>query len=419
MEEKQKKKILMGFSGSLDSVVGAYLLKKQGHDVYAVGINFFSEDYENIPKRYNDKGELIESTPFQGIFLLPGLERVKKLAESLGIPFYAVQAADAYQHYITDKVVGCRVGGRSFSPKVTASRLIFEILKNKAEALNADYIATGHYAKVVKNKSLNSINVFVSNDLENDQSYLLSSLDPETLEKIILPLSDMRTSEVKKISQSLNLEYWEKSAEEKSPLMNRPLIGEFVSERTPPKMYKTGNIIDFKNETILGDHNGIHLYGLGANNLKTKTGTPIDRDYIVIGHRYSAGIVYAGYQEDLQYDTIVLMHVKYAQGVDLSQPIDVYIKTSERGEKIPATLFPFNNRYAELKLKEMHEGLIYQGEYIAFYNRSGAMGRVIGAGEVRTCGYIDFKELRTFPKKREELELDEQREKVDIYSFKF
>ena len=67
----------------------------------------------------------------------------------------------------------------------------------------------------------------------------------------------------------------------------------------------------------------------------------------------------------------------------------------------------------------MHKGLIYQGEFIAFYNRSGTMGRVVGAGEVRTCGYIDFKDLRTFPKKREEIEADEEKPKVDIYSFKF
>lgn len=419
MEQKQKKKILMGFSGSLDSVVGAYLLKKQGHDVYAVGINFFSEDYETLADRYNDKGELLPRVPFQGVFLLPGLEKVKKYAESLGIPFYAVQAADAYQHYITDKVVGCRVGGRSFSPKVIASRLIIEILKDKAKQLNADFFGTGHYAKVVKNKSLDSINVFVSNDLENDQSYLLSSIDPDRLEKMILPLSDMRRAEVVKIAETLNLDYWEKTPEEKSPLMHRPLLGEFVEERIPRKMYKSGNIIDFKNETILGDHEGLHLFGLGDNNLKTKTGTFIDKDYHVIGCRYSGGIVYAGYQEDLKYDTIVLMHVKYAQGADLSQPIDVYIKSRERGEKIPATLFPLNNRYAELKLKEMHEGLIYQGEFIAFYNRSGAMGRVVGAGEVRTCGYIDFKDLRTFPKRREEIEADEEKPKVDIYSFKF
>jgi tRNA-specific 2-thiouridylase len=341
------------------------------------------------------------------------------LADALEIPFYAVQAADRYQHYINDKVVGSRVGGRSFSPKVAASRLIMEILKEKALANGAQKIATGHFAKVVHNKSLNATNIFVSNDLENDQSYLLSSIDPDTLELLILPLSDMRNSEVKKIGDSLKLEYWRKPESDRVPLMYRPELARFVSERMPAKMIKEGNIIDFKNESILGDHDGIHHFGLGQKDLKTKTGTLIDKDYQVIGFRYAAGIVYTGYEEDLKYDTIILMHVKYAEGTDLSQPMEVYIKSREKGLKVQATLYPYNNRYAELKVKEMQPGLIFQGEYIAFYNKEAAMGRVIGGGEVRTCGYIDFDSLRTFPKKKEELDADEEREKVDIYSFKF
>lgn len=420
MEKKSNgTRVLMGFSGSLDSVVGAYLLKRQGYDVHAVGINFYSEGYENLPQKLDENGNFIAPTAFQGVYLLSDLDQVKKLADALGIPFYAVQAADRYQHFVNDRIVGSRVGGRSFSPKVAASRLILEILKEKAQALGFDKIASGHFAKVVHNKSLNATNVFVSNDLENDQSYLLSSIDPDTLEQLILPLSDMRSSEVKKIGDSLKLEYLEKPEEEKVPLMYRKSLSDFVTERMPNKMIKEGNIIDFKNETILGDHNGLHRYYLGEKDLKTQTGSPLDKDQMVIGFRYAAGIVYTGYEEDLKHDTVVLMHVKYAEGTDLSQPIEVYIKSREKGQKLQATLFPFNNRYAELKLKKMQPGLVFQGEYIAFYNKEGAMGRVIGGGEVRTCGYIDFDNLRTFPKKKEELEADEEREKVDIYSFKF
>ena len=72
-----------------------------------------------------------------------------------------------------------------------------------------------------------------------------------------------------------------------------------------------------------------------------------------------------------------------------------------------------------MKLKDEREGIIKQGDFIAFYNRAGAMGRVVGAGEVRTCGYIDRDKLRTFPKRREEIEEDENKPPVDIYAFKF
>lgn len=417
--KKSKLKILMGFSGSLDSVVGAYLLKKQGHDVHAVGINFYSEGYETLSAKYDENGEPLPPAPFHGVYIIDNLEEVKALADALGIPFYAVQAADSYQHYITDKVVSSRVGGRSFSPKVSATRLILETLKAKAEVIGADMIATGHYAKLVKNQSLNAINVFVSNDLNNDQSYLLSTIDPPTLEKMILPLSDMRSEEVKKIGDSLKLAYKEKAKESQVPLMEQPNLGDFVRDRMPQKLVKDGNVIDYKLDSMMGEHEGIHLFGLGQGNLKSKSGVPFDKSLQVIGFRYAAGTVYVANKEDLRFDTIVLMHVKYAQGTDLSQPMEVFIKTKEKGERIAATLYDYNNRYAELKLKDSQDGLIFQGEFVAIYNRSGAMGRVIGGGEVRTCGYIDFNELRTFPKKKEEIEEDEEREKVDIYAFKF
>lgn len=418
-QSKAKLKILMGFSGSMDSVVGAYLLKKQGHEVINVGLSFYSPELDNRRVVYDDKGNPLPFSPFLGVFQIEDLERVKKISEALGIPFYAVQASADYQHYVTDKVVGSRIGGRGFSPKVHASRLIFEILKTKAKTLGMDRISTGHYAKAVRNQTLNSMQVFVSNDLENDQSYLLSSIDPDTLDLLTLPLSDMRKTEVEKIAESLKVEYITKPESDKIPLMHRRELGQFVSERSPKKMHKEGSILDYKNETILGDHDGIHLYGLGSSDIRTKTGTAIDKDYQVIGFRYAAGIIYTGMEEDLKYDTVLVMNVKYALGTDLSQPTEVYIKLRERGEKIEASLFPLNNRYCELKLKEPRTGLINQGDFIAFYNRSGAMGRVVGAGEVRTCGYIDFGKLRTFPKRKEELEEEENLQPLDIYAFKF
>lgn len=416
--EKEGRKILMGFSGSLDSVVGAYLLKRQGFEVIAVGIVFDPGEEEEIPVRYDDNGTIIPKSPFQGVFLLKDLDKVKSLAESLGIPFYGVHASALYQDRVTDFVVGSRVGGRSFSPKVAASRLIFEVLKEKAKVVGAELLATGHYAKVVRNKSLNTSQVFVSNDIEHDQSYLLASVEPEILDKVYLPLSDMRVKEVLKIAESVGLQFIE-NKDNHSPLMRRPELAGFVSDRIPRKLIKEGNIIDFKNDGLLGDHAGIHNYSLGQKGIKTKLGSSLDKSQEVIGFKYGAGIVYVGQKEDLKHNIILLMNISYCKSVDLSSPFEVYIKNRERGEKVSATLFPRNNGYAEIQFKEMREGLIHQGEYLAFYNRSGSMGRILGGGEVRTCGYLDFGKLRSFPKKKEEIEEDENRESIDIYSFKF
>lgn len=409
----------MGFSGSLDSVIGAYLLKKQGHEVILLGLNFYSEEMERISPLYDENGEPKPNAPFQGVYQIKSLDELKALADDLGLTFYAVQAATQYQYYITDRVVASRIGGRSFAPKAATSRLILETLKGKMEQLKADKIATGHYAKIVHNIGLKTHHIFVSNDLEHDQSYLLSTVDPDTLSKLVLPLSDMRKEEVIKISKSLKLNYLPSSREgEKEPLMRRPGLGAFVEQRAAHKLFKEGNIIDYKNDSILGEHLGIHNFGLGEEGIRTKSGTAIDSAYEVIGFRYSAGIVYCGFKEDLEFDIIMMTQLKCPPGTDLSQPQEIYFKVSEKAEKVAGLFIPHNNRFAEIKVYEKQKGLIHQGEFITLYNRKGAMGRVVASGEVRTCGLIDNGKLRTFPKKKEELEMEEDTPQIDIYRFK-
>ncbi len=410
------KKIVCGFNGNIDSVVAAYLLKRQGFDVIGLGITFNTKGSELVPQRYDGNGDPIPMTNFQGIYNIEDLEAVKKLADSLGIQFYAVDASSEYKDKVTDPVVAARVGGRSFSPKLNATSLIFSVLAKKAIVLGADFVATGHYAKVVKNQSTHTSNIFVSHDMQNDQSYLLSALSEYILRSVKLPLSDMRKAEVEKIGKELKLDYL--AHKDTTALMEREELGGFVGDRMPPKMIKEGHIIDFRNDSFMGEHSGIHQFALGRNNIKNRNGAAVDKSYMVIGFKYAAGTVYIGQEEDLNYDMLVLNHVYCPEGTDLSRPMEVYVKTREKAELKPAYLYFLNNRYAKIEFKEMYKGMIAQGEYVTFYNRAGTTGKVIGAGTVRTCGLIENGKFRSFPRKKDEIE-DEQAEVVDIYKFKF
>lgn len=416
--KKQTKgqKIVCGFNGSLDSVVAAYLLKRQGFQVIGLGITFSSKAAETLRKRYDENGEEIPPAPFEGIYNLEGFDPVKELADSLGITFYAVDASIEYKDRVTDYVVAARAGGRSFSPKVNATSLIFEVLAKKASVLGAQYIATGHYSKIVKNQASQTSHIFVSHDLDHDQSYLLSGLKEEILSMVRLPLSDMRKAEVQKIGKGLKLSFLEES--NIRPLMERRSLGHFVADRMPPKMFKTGHIIDYRNDAFLGEHSGIHEFSLGSKSIKNNSGSLIDKNYMVIGFKYTAGTVYVGMEEDLEYDLLLLTEVYYPIGTDTSRPLEVYVKTREKSEIQPAYLYFLNNGHAKIEFKERFVGLIPQGEYVAFYNRPGTTGRIIGCGTVRTCGHIDNGKFKSFPKKKDEIE-DEESEVIDIYKFKF
>ncbi len=409
-------KIVCGFNGNIDSVVSAYLLKRQGFDVIGLGITFTSKAAEDLPQRYDENGDRIPRAPFQGIYNIDDLEEVKKLADALGILFYAVDASMEYKDRVTDFVVGSRVGGRSFSPKVNASSLMFSVLKKKAKVLGAQFIATGHYAKIVRNQSTQTSNIFVSHDLINDQSYLLANLHESILSYVKLPLSDMRKSEVEKIGKELKLKFLEH--ENTTAFMDREGIGNFIADRMPPKMIKAGHMIDFRNDSFICEHSGIHNFALGRKNIRIPGGPLIDKNYMVIGFKYAAGIVYIGMEEDLEYDMILLSDVYYPDGTDLSRPLEVHIKTREKAPLKAAYIYFLNNNYAKLEFKEKYKGMVPQGEYIAFYNHSGTTGKIIGSGTVRSCGLIENGKWRSFPKKKDEIE-DEDSEVIDIYKFKF
>lgn len=410
------KKIVCGFNGNIDSVVAAYLLKRQGFDVVGLGIIFDSKGGEVVPQRYDENGNPIPKAPFHGIYNIDNLEEVKKLADALGIAFYAVDASQEYKDRVTDFVVASRVGGRSFSPKVNATNLIFSVLRKKAQVLGAPLVATGHYAKIVRNQSTHTSNIFVSHDQAHDQSYLLANLHEDIVSFVKLPLSDMRKSEVEKIGKELKLKFIEH--ENTKPLMDSEGLGDFIADRMPPKMIKSGQVIDYRNDAFIGEHPGIHNFSLGRKNIKLEGNSLVDKNYMVIGFRYAAGIVYVGMEEDLEYDMILLSEVYYPDGTDLSRPVEVYIKTREKAAVLPAYIHFLNNNYAKLEFKEKFKGMIPQGEYIAFYNRAGTTAKIIGSGTVRTCGKIENGRWRSFPKKKDEIE-DEDEEIIDIYKFKF
>lgn len=220
-KKKNSKKIVFGFNGSLDSIVGAYLLKRQGFEVIGLAVCFKSTVEQEMPARYDSYGELIPASPFMGEYIIDSLDEVRRVANEVGITFYATDASREYQDKVTDFVVGARIGGRTFSPKINTTELMFDILASKAESLGASLIGTGHYGKVVKNNVSKTHNIFVSQDLDNDQSYLLSKCSEKVLSMMHLPLSDMRKEEVIKIAKGLKIEHIEKDENEKIPLMAR------------------------------------------------------------------------------------------------------------------------------------------------------------------------------------------------------
>lgn len=431
----KKLKILVGMTGRIDSTIAAYLLKKQGHEVIGIGIVFgrteSDDDQDDVAakaaqaakekKDKKDKDKKDDSqekkrADFVGVYQLSKVEEVKKICDSIDIPFYAVDATKKYQDKITDPLVGARIGGHLFSPKVHCNKLIFETLIEKMDKLGADMVASGHYAKVIKNLNNGEYNLYVANDVENDQSYLLSQLDQNQLGKILFPLAEMRKQEVEKIKEMINVNVIDKYSGIKD-IMKHPKMVAFVEDHMADSLKKEGPMIEYKNESMMGDHEGIHKFFLGESDIKSKQGTMLDKHLVVSKIGYGGGIIYLSYDHELFFKYVSLKNVAYSGTFDLTRPIEVFIQTEEFGKKLKGTYYIKNNGSAFIELAKSEEGLLHKGQHVTLFNRSGLGGKVIGGGDVVVSGNLKNGTIKSLPEKYDDD--DESEENVDIYEFKF
>ncbi|MCS7233666.1 MAG: tRNA 2-thiouridine(34) synthase MnmA [Synergistetes bacterium] len=240
-------KVVIGLSGGVDSAVSAFLLKEQGYDV--VGVNFIlSENHSS--------------------------EKARKIASRLGINLLEIDLTSLFKTEVIDYFLGEYLEGRTPNPCAICNRRIkFLKLWELAESLGASYIATGHYA-IVKRFPFG---LFKGKDPKKDQSYFLSLVDRELLEKAIFPLGEKTREWVLKKAQDLGI------ADIISPRGSQDIcfiegnFREFIKDKLKDKL-KKGVIRDISGK-ILGEHEGIALYTIGQRRrLGVATGI---RQYII------------------------------------------------------------------------------------------------------------------------------------------
>ncbi len=237
MQEKAKK-IILGMSGGVDSSVSGYLLKKEGYQVQGVYF-LFSESGEKEEK----------------------IKKVQKIAEKLGIPLTVCDIRKDFEKKVIKYFLSEYQKGRTPNPCVFCNREFkFPFLFQEMKKQGADFVATGHYAQIKKEK-INSGDVFElfeGKDKNKDQSYFLYRLTQKQLSKVIFPLGKYKKEKVKKIANELGLPVEKKESQDICFLER----GETVSFLEKKLKLTPGNI---KNERgkVVGIHKGIELFTKG------------------------------------------------------------------------------------------------------------------------------------------------------------
>jgi tRNA-uridine 2-sulfurtransferase len=188
-----KPRVLVAMSGGVDSSVAAAILRKDGYDVIGVAMRLASEPTAPIAKR---RGTCCSHDDF---------EDARRVAERMDFPFYVIDLRADFASRVVDNFVSEYLGGRTPNPCVMCNREIkFDRLWSRARALNADYVATGHYARI-EGGADGKFHLLRAVDDTKDQSYFLFTLGQDELARTIFPLGGMTKTEVRARARALGL----------------------------------------------------------------------------------------------------------------------------------------------------------------------------------------------------------------------
>jgi tRNA-uridine 2-sulfurtransferase len=250
---KKRTKVAVGVSGGVDSSVAAALLKEQGYEVVGIFMHFW---YENV------KGKVRDNVCCS----LESQEDARKVCQKLEIPFYTMNMKVPFKKMIVENFLNNYEKGRTPNPCVRCNRYVkFGEFIKKAKALECDYVAMGHYARI-RSKQLNKqtnkqvVKLLKAKDVEKDQTYFLHGLTQTQLKHVLFPLGEYKKDQVRKLARKFGLATASKKESQEVCFVPDGKLGEFLQRNI--KM-KPGKIKEFGTEKVLGEHNGLALYTLG------------------------------------------------------------------------------------------------------------------------------------------------------------
>ena len=259
------KKVIVGISGGVDSIVSAYLLKKEGYEVEGLFMRNWDSSLNND---INGNPTLNNNICTQEQDYNDALDVCNKL----NIKLHRIDFVKEYWDYVFKYFLDELKKGRTPNPDIMCNKYIkFDMFKKEAEKLGADYIATGHYARMIDGKLYKGI------DSNKDQTYFLSQVSKKQLENVIFPVGDLKKEEVRKIANELNLSVANKKDSTGICFIGERNFKEFLTNYLPNT---PGDVIDIDTNNKVGEHIGLMYYTIGQRR-GLDIGGNKDRLYVV------------------------------------------------------------------------------------------------------------------------------------------
>jgi tRNA-specific 2-thiouridylase len=352
---RNRRRVLLGMSGGVDSSVAGYLLREQDYQVIGVTMKVWPQD---CISRAEDK--------------CCGPQAVadaRGVAHSLGIPHYVVDEADRFERLVIDYFSSEYQAGRTPNPCVMCNeKLKFGNLWNKAAALGCDYIATGHYA-IIEHHADRAI-LRKGLDPRKDQSYFLFSLRQPQLRRALTPLGKMTKPQIREIAHSLGLKVADKIDSQEICFVPGNNYKAFLRSHLGEGEFHRGEIYDVAGN-FLGEHDGIEFFTIGQRK-GLPGGSP--RPRYVVDLDPVTNRVTVGDADDLVTDEFEIDRVNWHPGAnDASRSFECTVKIRYSHPGARARLTQLEDGRAHVRLHHPQRA-VTPGQAAVFYDGDLVLG---------------------------------------------